>query len=199
MSGVEFPIVHEWGATASKPVPANSYLFQEVFIQSQRCFCRARYRLGGASVEVSPGHWRVSCAKCKRTRKFFFKGVGSSVSGIASTRFERLWSFLDQGMLAAEGRDWGAARSLLEEVASLEPWWGEVHLQLGLIQISQGDFDAAQLRLEQAVSILPLDAEVHEALSRLWEALGDDLKARRHGWLALQLDESDLDVSATGR
>lgn len=193
MNAGEYPMVHEWGGRSTDPVPAGSYLFQEIFIRSQRCFCRERFKLGRDARQTDSGQWRVTCAGCGRKRSFFFTGVGADTSAAASERFERLWKYLGWGMEAAKSKDLYGAEEFLLEVVDLEPWWGFAHLQLGAVRMAIGAMEEARDSLEQAVSILPLDAEVHEALSHCWNELGEPKRSQRHAWLALQLEDSPLD------
>ena len=186
-------MIHEWGSRATEPVPANSYLFQEVFIRSQRCFCRSRFRLGRLARQIGAGEWRVSCPGCGRKRVFFFAASGEETSGKASQRFERLWCYLGWGMEAAKAKDLSSAEVLLMEVVDLEPWWGFAHLQLGAVRMAMGEMGEARESLEKAVSILPLDPDVHEALSHCLGELGEPERSQRHAWLALQLEDSALD------
>ena len=193
MKADEFPMIHEWGARAGEPIAANSYLFQEVFIRSQRCFCRSRFKLGQKARQRRAGEWRVTCPGCGRQRSFFFSGVSPDTSAAASDRFERLWHFLGLGLEAAKSKDLYGAEAFLIEVVELEPWWGFAHLQLGAVRMAIGAMDEAKGSLERAVSILPLDAEVHEALAHCLSELGEAERSQRHAWLALQLEESGLD------
>ena len=61
-----------------------------------------------------------------------------------------------------------------------------------MIALMTERYDLAQESLEMAVGILPLDAVIYEALHQLWTEVGQEERAARAGWLAMQI-EATLD------
>ena len=194
----EYPMMQQRGLNRRDPIPANSRMFQELYIQTQRCPCGGQMRLvaGGLSQELDVQSGL--CTACSARRRYFFTGSATPSSLSASKAFFAFEAALDAGLNAVDMEEWEVAERHFEEAVSLELWFGPAHLQLGLIALSRQDWEAARCALEKAAGLIPLEPGLHDALCRLWTALGNDEKAARHGWLSLQLDSS-LDDADTRR
>ena len=196
--GMQFPFLVERGMGAKDSIPAATITFQEVFVRSQRCPCGGFYASLSQQVysldECLDRHL-AQCELCHRERPFFFRGIRRSPKGHPGV-FERLEALLATGLEQLSEGDLVRAERCLREVVALEPWFGAAHYHLGMIALMTERLDLAKESLETALGILPLDAAVHEALAELWTVLGDDERAARAGWLAMQI-EATLDSGSS--
>lgn len=196
--GLQFPFLVERGMGVKDSIPAATVSFQEVFVRSQRCPCGGFYasvRQEVYAVDKCLDRHVAQCEACERKRPFFFKGVRRSPTDFPGL-FERLEALLAHGLDQLAAGDLASAERCLREVVALEPWFGAAHYHLGMIALMTERLDLAKESLETALGILPLDATVHEALAELWTALGDEERAARAGWLAMQI-EATLDSGSS--
>ena len=197
--GEPFPTLVEWGAGPSSAIPAGSWPFEVVFIQSQRCGCGGRFEAGAHAVVEGPRgaleRHDARCARCGRGRAFWFDISSFHGDPRAHLRFEALRALCQEGLDQVEAGELEAAHLRFSEVAAREPWFGLARYHLGMIALVHEDLCAARAHLSAAAGLLPMDPNVHRALADCWALADEPERAARRRDLAAALDalvDSDM-------
>ena len=172
-----FPAIVGWGSSPELAVPAGSFPFELIFVQSQRCPCGGRFQTEEHALVSEPPRelerHEASCEGCGSSRPFWFDVSSFVDDPRAVRRFQELRHLFQEGLDLVDVGDLDGASLRFSEVVAREPFFGLAHYHLGMIATVGKDWGAAREHLTCAAGLLPLDPTVRQGLSDLWMMTDD--------------------------